>query len=382
MARPVSPQWPVSLGYRQRARFNPAYIHRGIDYACPAGTPVVATVTGTVVHAGWGGYGSAFGIHVVVKTSGIWHLYGHLSSEMVRVGQTVKAGQILGRSGATGNVRGAHLHYAEFTQGPAAYKTDRSPRFIDAAAPAVNQAATVFDLSFWGQAYAPWFGRAWAPRSAGIIRELRGAEVGTEASIHVFTEVFTAEQVATIEKALGPDFRRANRATGKGGPAGLEIFYCDDDKWDLDRTPVGYRAGIANRSAFLTHLDREQTGQHVAILAAHAPIKQEAGDAGKAAYSRWLARLASDVDTPVIIPGDFNQMPMEPLRALGFRDLKEQAAIANESLYETPSKRKDYSTILTIPSQARITGGQIDNTSLELSDHRRIEGRIVIPAAA
>ncbi len=384
MVRPVPAECGVSLGYRQRARFNPAYKHRGIDFATPVGTPVAATTTGTVVYASdarprGGGYGPAFGIHVVIRTGNVWHLYGHLTAAVVKVGQMVAAGQRIGLSGATGNVTGPHLHYAEFTQGPAAYMSDRAPRFIDAAAPAAQDLRTVFDLSFWGQAYAPWFGKAWAPRSAGIIRELRGAEVGTEASVHVFTEVFTTEQVATITKALGPDFRRANRATAKGGPAGLEIFYADAGKWDLERTPAGYRAGIANRGAFITHLTREQTGDHVAIVAAHGPIKAEAGNAGKARYSRWLAELVSDVDGPVVIPGDFNQMPMEPLRALGFRDLKEQAAIANEWLRETPSRGKDYSTILTIPSQARITGGQIDNTSLELSDHRRIEARIVLP---
>jgi len=379
MVRPVATRWPVTLGYRQRARFNPAYIHRGVDYGCDPGTPVVATTGGTVVHAGWGGYGPAFGIHVVIRTGNIWHLYGHLSAEHVTAGQQVEAGQRLGLSGATGNVTGAHLHYAEFVQGPAAYQSDRPPRFIDAAAPAMSRNATVFDLSFWAQAYAPWFGRAWAPRSAGIIRELRGSEVGTEASIHVFTEVFTAEQVATISTALGPDFRRANRQAVAGGPAGMEIFYAEDGRWDIDRWSAGYRSSVANRGAFVTHLKREQTGQHVAIVAAHAPIKQEAGDAGKARYSRWLADLVRSVDGPVVLPGDFNQMLMAPLRALGFRDLKEQAAIANESLAEFPSKGKDYSTILTIPSQARITGGQVDNTSLELSDHRRIEARIVIP---
>jgi hypothetical protein len=384
MVRPVAPQHRVTLGYRQRANFDPNYKHRGIDYGCPVGTPVVATTAGTVIYAAdarprGGGYGPAFGIHVVIRTGDTWHLYGHLSAEIVTVGQFVSAGQQIGRSGATGNVTGAHLHYAEFTQGPAAWQSDRAPRFIDAGAPAPVNASTVFDLSFWAQAHAPWFGRAWAPRSAGIIRELRGSEVGTEASIHVFTEVFTAEQVGTIQTALGPDFRRANRRVGNGGPAGLEIFYADAPKWESQRIPVGYASGVANRSAFVQHLVRPTTGDHVAIVAAHAPIKKEAGNAGKARYSRWLAGLVQQIDGPVILPGDFNDMPMAPLTALGFRDFRAQADIANEGAYEFPSARKNYSTILTIPSQARITGGQVDNTSLELSDHRRIEARVVVP---
>lgn len=382
MVRPVAAVWPVTLGYRQKARFNPRYIHRGIDYGSPTGTPVVATTGGTVVYAGrGGGYGPAFGIHVVIKTSETWHLYGHLSAEHVSTGQIVQAGQQIGKSGATGNVTGAHLHYAEFTQGPAAYTSDRAPRFIDAAAPwLVYRPPTVFDLSFWAQAHAPWFGKAWAPRADRIGKELVGNEAGTEASIHAFTEVFTAEQVATIAKALGPNFKRANRVNALGGPAGIEVFY-DATKWDLQRTPRGYASGVANRSAFVVHLTRISTGAHVAMVAAHGPIKAEAGNAGKDRYSRWLADLVRSVDGPVVLVGDFNIMPMGRFRDMGFRGYKEQAAIANEGAVEFPAKRRDYSDILTIASQARITGGQVDNTSLELSDHRRIEARIVLDAA-
>lgn len=130
MVRPVDARHPVTLGYRERANFDPNYIHRGIDYGCPTGTPVYATISGTVVHAAYGGgYGSAFGIHVVIYTGDVWHLYGHLSAEHVSVGQRVTTGQRIGTSGATGNVTGAHLHYAEFTEGPAAYKSDRQPQF-------------------------------------------------------------------------------------------------------------------------------------------------------------------------------------------------------------------------------------------------------------
>lgn len=132
MVRPVASKYGVTLGYRQKANFDPNYIHRGIDYGCPTGTPVVATTAGKVIHASrGGGYGSAFGIHVVIRTGDIWHLYGHLSAELVSVGQAVAAGQRIGTSGASGNVTGAHLHYAEFTQPPAAYKSDRKPQFID-----------------------------------------------------------------------------------------------------------------------------------------------------------------------------------------------------------------------------------------------------------
>ena len=131
--RPVAAKYPVTLGYRQKARFDPSYIHRGVDYGCPSGTPVVAATAGTVVHAGRGGMGPAFGIHVVLKTGATFHIYAHLSSESVSVGQKIAAGQRVGKSGATGNVTGNHLHYGEFTAYH--YKSDRKPQFLDEAAP-------------------------------------------------------------------------------------------------------------------------------------------------------------------------------------------------------------------------------------------------------
>ena len=90
--RPVAAKYPVTLGYRQKARFDPSYIHRGVDYGCPSGTPVVAATAGTVVHAGRGGMGPAFGIHVVLKTGATFHIYAHLSSESVSVGAEDRGG--------------------------------------------------------------------------------------------------------------------------------------------------------------------------------------------------------------------------------------------------------------------------------------------------
>lgn len=91
--------------------------HTGIDYRAPVGTPIHATKRGKVVHAGWGGYGSAYGCHVVIES---WyngrkrrHLYAHLTDENVYVGKKVRTGDIVGRSGVTGNVTGPHLHYEE-----------------------------------------------------------------------------------------------------------------------------------------------------------------------------------------------------------------------------------------------------------------------------
>ncbi len=104
--------------------------HTGIDYRAPVGTPIFATKKGRVTHAGTGGYGSAYGIHVIVESTHkgrkVRHLYAHLSKTHVATGTTVKAGDTLGLSGITGNITGPHLHYEERLS-PFGYYNHRRP---------------------------------------------------------------------------------------------------------------------------------------------------------------------------------------------------------------------------------------------------------------
>ncbi|MFG3546394.1 transglycosylase family protein [Streptomyces sp. NPDC047725] len=89
--------------------------HTGVDFPVPTGTSVKSVAAGRVVSAGWGG---SYGYQVVVRhTDGRYSQYAHLSAISVRNGQSVGAGQRLGRSGATGNVTGPHLHF-EVRTGP------------------------------------------------------------------------------------------------------------------------------------------------------------------------------------------------------------------------------------------------------------------------
>jgi hypothetical protein len=102
--------------------------HTGDDYASPIGTKVVATRGGVVKAKSWSYWGSAYGLHVVVETNGVRHLYAHLSSAAVNVGQSVSQGQHLGNVGTTGNSTGPHLHYEERTS-PYGYGNHRNPQF-------------------------------------------------------------------------------------------------------------------------------------------------------------------------------------------------------------------------------------------------------------
>ena len=86
--------------------------HSGLDLSAPQGTPAKAISAGTVVHAGYGYAGVAYGNHVVLKLAdGKYALYGHLATSTVSKGQSVSAGQMVGTVGSTGNSSGPHLHF-------------------------------------------------------------------------------------------------------------------------------------------------------------------------------------------------------------------------------------------------------------------------------
>lgn len=88
--------------------------HPGIDIANVVGTPEVAADAGQVVFAGWGGYG----IYVEIDHGNGFHtVYGHMSAALVKTGQLVTQGELIGLMGATGRASGSHLHFEIRYQG-------------------------------------------------------------------------------------------------------------------------------------------------------------------------------------------------------------------------------------------------------------------------
>ena len=83
--------------------------HAGLDLDAKMGTPVAAAGAGVIVRAGHeGGYGRMV---VIDHGNGVETRYAHLSRIVVRRGQQVFAGQLLGKAGATGRATGVHLHF-------------------------------------------------------------------------------------------------------------------------------------------------------------------------------------------------------------------------------------------------------------------------------
>ena len=87
-----------------------AHFHTGIDLVEPFGSPVLAADDGVValVRSSSSGYGNYV---VIAHSGGLNTLYGHLSTSLVKVGQSVTQGTPVGLEGSTGNSTGAHLHF-------------------------------------------------------------------------------------------------------------------------------------------------------------------------------------------------------------------------------------------------------------------------------
>ncbi|MDC0766628.1 transglycosylase family protein [Streptomyces sp. HD] len=113
LVSPVSS--PTGTPYRKAGSSWSKGYHTGVDFPVPTGTSVKSVGAGQVVSAGWGG---SFGYQVVIRHSdGRYTQYAHLSAISVKAGQSVGAGQRIGRSGSTGNSTGPHLHF-EVRTGP------------------------------------------------------------------------------------------------------------------------------------------------------------------------------------------------------------------------------------------------------------------------
>ena len=96
-------------GYRIHPITGNRRFHAGVDFGMEIGTKLPSKIDGVVTHAGWqGGYGNVVDIR---SDDGVEIKYAHLSKPMVKVGQRVKAGEVIGLSGNTGNSTGPHLHF-------------------------------------------------------------------------------------------------------------------------------------------------------------------------------------------------------------------------------------------------------------------------------
>ncbi len=84
--------------------------HYGTDLDLDTGDSVKTAFDGVVRISKWDGGG--YGNYIVVRhVNGLETLYGHMSKPVAKVGQFVKAGELIGWGGSTGRSSGPHLHY-------------------------------------------------------------------------------------------------------------------------------------------------------------------------------------------------------------------------------------------------------------------------------
>jgi hypothetical protein len=104
------------FGMRIHPIYKIAKMHTGLDFTADVGTEVYATGDGVIAAAD--SKLSGYGQHVIVRHGfGFETLYAHLSRLLVRVGEKVKRGQVIGYVGNTGTSVGAHLHYEVIKNG-------------------------------------------------------------------------------------------------------------------------------------------------------------------------------------------------------------------------------------------------------------------------
>ena len=112
---PVSGSIGSRFGYRVHPITGVYKLHTGVDIPCSSGTPIHAAAGGVVIIAGWQG---AYGYAVVIDHGGgVSTLYGHCSRLLVGVGQEVKRGEVIARSGSTGYSTGPHCHFEKRVNG-------------------------------------------------------------------------------------------------------------------------------------------------------------------------------------------------------------------------------------------------------------------------
>lgn len=110
---------PLQFTPRVSSQFNPRRLHpvtrrvaphKGVDFAVPSGTLIIAPADGVVEHIAYQARGA--GRYIKIRHGGQYTtVYMHLSKSLVKVGQSVKKGDRIALSGNTGRSTGAHLHY-------------------------------------------------------------------------------------------------------------------------------------------------------------------------------------------------------------------------------------------------------------------------------
>ncbi len=108
-------RWTSPYGSRIDPIANVKSFHTGTDMACPTGTPIYASMSGTISATG---VNRVYGNYVIIEHgNGYQTLYAHMSKIIAKKGQWVSQGTRIGLVGSTGYSTGPHLHFTVYKNG-------------------------------------------------------------------------------------------------------------------------------------------------------------------------------------------------------------------------------------------------------------------------
>jgi murein DD-endopeptidase MepM/ murein hydrolase activator NlpD len=114
-AMPADGSISSNFGTREDPRSAEDKFHAGIDVRAPSGSPIRATADGIVSFSGWSGKNG--NLVALEHGFGFRTLYAHNRVNIVKIGQGVKRGDVIGYVGTTGNATGSHIHYEVWKDG-------------------------------------------------------------------------------------------------------------------------------------------------------------------------------------------------------------------------------------------------------------------------
>lgn len=142
MVAPVPSKYKITTPYGKKGPMWSSGHHQGVDYACPVGTDLIAPIDAVVVGVGkQGGWGPAFGRFEIIlqftakrlpilPAKTYYAILAHGSKSFVKIGDKVRAGQVIGKSGAEGNVSGPHVHFEVQASRFWSKTNDIDPQFV------------------------------------------------------------------------------------------------------------------------------------------------------------------------------------------------------------------------------------------------------------
>ena len=109
LVRPVMGRVSSDFGIREHPVLGGQRQHQGIDLEAPKGSPILAAMAGEVEAVE---RDSTYGLKIVLRHADEYRtIYAHCDEALVKAGDQVKAGQVIGRVGDSGLATGPHLHF-------------------------------------------------------------------------------------------------------------------------------------------------------------------------------------------------------------------------------------------------------------------------------